>query len=99
MTAFTTLLAVLLAAVPSPRAEKERTEYEQSLLDELSAIAPAAVEDARQGSEAYVAGRWQEVIARYEAFETAGKASKIKPIGLEDMFKLYEKGKLAPVVN
>src|SRR4029453_10210299 len=26
------------------------------------------------------------VIARYEAFETAGKASKIKPIGLEDMF-------------
>jgi fructose-bisphosphate aldolase class II len=39
------------------------------------------------------------VIARYEAFETAGKASKIKPIGLEDMFKLYEKGKLSPVVN
>jgi fructose-bisphosphate aldolase class II len=39
------------------------------------------------------------VIERYEAFGTAGKASKLKPLQLEDMFKLYEKGALDPVVN
>jgi fructose-bisphosphate aldolase class II len=39
------------------------------------------------------------VVERYEAFGTAGQAAKIKPIQLEDMFKLYEKGKLDPVVN
>ena len=32
------------------------------------------------------------VIERYEAFGTAGKASKLKPLQLEDMFKRYEKG-------
>ena len=39
------------------------------------------------------------VVERYEAFGTAGNASKIKALQLEDMFKLYEKGTLAPVVN
>ena len=39
------------------------------------------------------------VIERYEAFGTAGKASKLKPLQLEDMFKRYEKGELDPVVN
>jgi len=38
-------------------------------------------------------------VARYEAFGTAGNASKIKPISLEDMFKRYEKGELDPQVN
>ncbi len=28
--------------------------------------------------------------ARYEAFGSAGHASKIKPISLEDMYKRYE---------
>ena len=37
--------------------------------------------------------------ARYEAFETAGNASKIKPISLETMFSLYEKGELKAVVK
>ncbi|MGE0071788.1 MAG: class II fructose-bisphosphate aldolase [Thiomonas sp.] len=37
--------------------------------------------------------------ARYEAFGTAGKASKIKPISLEAMYKRYEKGELDPKVN
>ncbi|MDE1951334.1 MAG: fructose-bisphosphate aldolase class II [Betaproteobacteria bacterium] len=37
--------------------------------------------------------------ARYEAFGTAGNASKIKPINLDDMVGLYEKGKLDPKVN
>ncbi len=39
------------------------------------------------------------VVERYEAFGTAGNASKLKPLQLEDMFKLYEKGALDPVVN
>ncbi|MCC6303532.1 MAG: fructose-bisphosphate aldolase class II [Gammaproteobacteria bacterium] len=37
--------------------------------------------------------------ARYEAFGTAGNASKIKPISLEAMVKRYDKGELAPKVN
>ncbi|MAT51371.1 MAG: fructose-bisphosphate aldolase class II [Porticoccaceae bacterium] len=38
-------------------------------------------------------------LARYEAFGTAGNASKIRPISLEDMFKRYEAGELDPKVN
>ena len=38
-------------------------------------------------------------IDRYEAFGTAGHASKIKPINLEDMFKRYESGELSPKVR
>ncbi|MDP3699799.1 MAG: class II fructose-bisphosphate aldolase [Hylemonella sp.] len=38
-------------------------------------------------------------IARYEAFGTAGNASKIKPINLEAMFERYERGELAPKVK
>lgn len=37
--------------------------------------------------------------ARYEALETAGNASKISPISLEDMVKRYESGELDPRVN
>jgi len=36
---------------------------------------------------------------RYESFGTAGQASKIKVIPLEDMFKRYESGELDPRVN
>jgi fructose-bisphosphate aldolase class II len=38
-------------------------------------------------------------IARYEAFNTAGNASKITPISLEDMTVRYDKGELDPRVN
>jgi fructose-bisphosphate aldolase class II len=38
-------------------------------------------------------------VARYEAFGTAGNADKIKVVGLEDMYKRYEKGELAQKVN
>ncbi|MFC3284139.1 class II fructose-bisphosphate aldolase [Litchfieldella rifensis] len=38
-------------------------------------------------------------IARYEAFGTAGQASRIKPINLEEMFLRYERGELDPKVN
>ncbi|RTQ99122.1 class II fructose-bisphosphate aldolase [Halomonas nitroreducens] len=37
--------------------------------------------------------------ARYEAFGTAGQASKIKPINLEEMFLRYERGELDPRVK
>ncbi|MCG8533830.1 MAG: fructose-bisphosphate aldolase, partial [Pseudomonadales bacterium] len=33
-------------------------------------------------------------VDRYEAFGTAGQASKIKPISLESMFQRYEAGEL-----
>ncbi|MGB1544569.1 MAG: class II fructose-bisphosphate aldolase, partial [Spongiibacter marinus] len=35
-------------------------------------------------------------VARYEAFGTAGNASKIKPVSLEAMFGEYESGRLNP---
>ena len=38
-------------------------------------------------------------IARYEAFGTAGHASKIRPISLEAMVGRYESGELAPKVK
>jgi len=38
-------------------------------------------------------------IARYEAFGTAGNASKIKPISLEGMYQRYASGELNAKVN
>ena len=38
-------------------------------------------------------------VARYEAFGTAGQASKIKPISLETMFERYASGELAANVK
>jgi fructose-bisphosphate aldolase class II len=38
-------------------------------------------------------------LARYEAFGTAGNASKIKAISLEAMYKRYESGELNPKIN
>ncbi len=38
-------------------------------------------------------------IARYEAFGTAGNASKIKPISLDAMFERYARGELDAKVN
>jgi fructose-bisphosphate aldolase class II len=37
--------------------------------------------------------------ARYEAFGSAGQASKIKPVSLEEMYKRYLTGKLDPIVK
>jgi fructose-bisphosphate aldolase class II len=38
-------------------------------------------------------------VARYEAFDTAGNASKIKPISLDTMFDLYQAGKLNAIIK
>lgn len=39
------------------------------------------------------------VVARYEAFGTAGNADKIKPISLEKMFEKYQDGELDAKIN
>jgi fructose-bisphosphate aldolase class II len=41
----------------------------------------------------------QVVVDRYQAFGTAGNASRIRPASLEDMFQQYSSGDLDPVVN
>ena len=41
----------------------------------------------------------QVVVDRYEAFGTAGNASRIRVTSLEDMFGQYASGALDPVVN
>ncbi len=38
-------------------------------------------------------------VARYEAFGTAGNASKIKPVSLEEMYQRYESGELDPRIQ
>ena len=38
-------------------------------------------------------------VARYEAFGTAGNASKIRSLDLEAMVKRYDSGELDPRVN
>jgi len=38
-------------------------------------------------------------VNRYEAFNSAGNASKIKPISLDSMFDLYQAGKLNPLIK
>jgi fructose-bisphosphate aldolase class II len=55
--------------------------------------------DPRKFFGATVTAMRDVCIARYEAFGTAGNASKIKPISLEAMFQRYLKGELNAKVN
>lgn len=55
--------------------------------------------DPRKYLNASVKAMMDICIARYEAFNTAGHASKIKPVSLEEMFVRYEKGELAAKIN
>jgi fructose-bisphosphate aldolase class II len=55
--------------------------------------------DPRKWLKASTAAMKDIVKARYEAFGTAGKASLIRPIGLEEMSERYATGTLAPVVH
>ncbi len=55
--------------------------------------------DPRKWLKASTAGMKDICQARYEAFGTAGNASKIKPIDLEDMTARYASGELDPRVN
>jgi len=38
-------------------------------------------------------------VARYEAFGTAGNASKLRSLDLEEMVKRYDSGELDPTVH
>lgn len=55
--------------------------------------------DPRKYLKSATNGMMEICKARYEAFGTAGNASKIKPINLEDMVKRYDGGELDPEVN
>jgi fructose-bisphosphate aldolase class II len=55
--------------------------------------------DPRKFFAATIKAMKEIVKARYEAFGTAGNASKIKPLSLEAMVKCYDKGELEPRVN
>lgn len=55
--------------------------------------------DPRKYLKETVAAMRDVCINRYEAFGTAGNASKIDPISLESMFQRYEKGELNQQVN
>jgi len=55
--------------------------------------------DPRKWLNAATKGMKQICKDRYEAFGTAGNASRISPISLENMFKRYSKGELDPRVN
>lgn len=59
---------------------------------------PAAFDPRQYLGEAHKAMK-QICIERYEAFGTAGKADKIKPMSLDEMTALYHAGKLDPRVN
>jgi fructose-bisphosphate aldolase, class II len=55
--------------------------------------------DPRKYLSATVDAMKEIVIARYEAFGTAGQASKIKPVSLEVMYQRYLTAELNPVVS
>lgn len=55
--------------------------------------------DPRKYLKETVTAMKEVVIARYEAFGTAGQADKIKALSLETMFTLYEKGSLSPKIS
>jgi fructose-bisphosphate aldolase class II len=55
--------------------------------------------DPRKWLKASTKGMQAICKARYEAFGTAGKASKIKPLDFDQMVKRYKSGELDPRVN
>ena len=55
--------------------------------------------DPRKYLKETVTAMKEIVVARYEAFGTAGHADKIKPLSLEHMFQQYESGKLAAKIS
>lgn len=55
--------------------------------------------DPRKYLQASVEAMMEVCINRYEAFGSAGNASKIKPVSLDDMVALYAAGKLTPNIK
>ena len=46
-----------------------------------------------------IKGMSEICVARYEAFGTAGNASKLRSLDLEEMVKRYDSGELDPTVH
>jgi fructose-bisphosphate aldolase class II len=65
---------------------------------EFMAANPAEF-DPRKWLQTTMAAMKDIVKHRYEAFGTAGNASRIRPLNLEVMYQRYEKGELDPVVR
>ncbi|KZZ82206.1 fructose-1,6-bisphosphate aldolase, partial [Oleiphilus sp. HI0133] len=55
--------------------------------------------DPRKYLKETVTAMKEIVVSRYEAFGTAGNASKIKAVSLEAMFERYQRGELDPKVS
>ncbi|MBA33905.1 MAG: fructose-bisphosphate aldolase class II [Oleispira sp.] len=55
--------------------------------------------DPRKYFKASMLAMQELCVARYEAFGTAGNASKIKPISLDAMFDRYQSGELDPKIK
>jgi fructose-bisphosphate aldolase class II len=55
--------------------------------------------DPRKYLKETVSAMKEIVVARYEAFGTAGQADKIKAISLESMFTKYQNGELEPKIS
>lgn len=55
--------------------------------------------DPRKYFKASMLAMQELCVARYEAFGTAGNASKIKPISLDAMFERYQSGELDPKIK
>jgi fructose-bisphosphate aldolase class II len=55
--------------------------------------------DPRKFLKATLVAMKEICVARYEAFGTAGNASKIRPLSLEAMQQRYDAGELTPQVN
>ena len=62
----TTLVAALASSAPGDDpAARRMDQFEAKVLEELAAVAPRAVPDARAAATAYRDGRWQETIDAY----------------------------------
>lgn len=55
--------------------------------------------DPRKYLKETVAAMKEIVVARYEAFGTAGNADKIRPTSLDSMFDMYQSGSLDPKIS
>jgi Zn-dependent protease with chaperone function len=65
LTLHVVLAALLASGGVSPRT-RQGLEVDSTILAELAAVAPLALEEGRAASEAFRAQRWQECVDRYE---------------------------------
>lgn len=59
------IAALLLAAGEPTLVERQASEFDEKIISQLAAVAPAALPDARAAAEAYRARRWAEAFDAY----------------------------------